>query len=55
MKLLFTREWLRRKIESDPDGMICEAGVPPWYCDQCHVEVYDRRCQHCGKTKREKS
>lgn len=24
-----------------------------WYCDQCHVEVYERRCQHCGKTKRE--
>ena len=24
-----------------------------WYSDQCHVEVYERRCPHCGKTKRE--
>lgn len=24
-----------------------------WYCDQCHVEVYERRCPHCGKTERE--
>lgn len=22
-----------------------------WYCDQCAVEVYDRVCLHCGKTK----
>lgn len=27
--------------------------VKSWYCDQCHVEVYERRCPHCGKTKRE--
>jgi rubrerythrin len=26
-----------------------------WYCDPCAVEVYERRCPHCGKTKREKS
>jgi len=28
---------------------------PPksWYCDQCHVEVYERRCPHCGKLKRD--
>jgi predicted RNA-binding protein with PUA domain len=25
-----------------------------WYCDQCHVAVYERRCPHCGKTKRER-
>jgi rubrerythrin len=25
-----------------------------WYCDQCHVEVYERRCPHCGKTKNER-
>lgn len=25
-----------------------------WWCDQCSVEVYDRRCVHCGKTKRER-
>lgn len=26
-----------------------------WYCSNCAVEVYDRRCKHCGKTEREKS
>lgn len=26
-----------------------------WYCDQCAVEVYDRRCQHCGKLKGDKT
>lgn len=26
-----------------------------WYCDQCAVEVYDRVCLHCGKTKRQRS
>lgn len=26
-----------------------------WYCDQCHVEVYDRRCPHCGKLEKDKS
>ena len=26
-----------------------------WYCDQCCVEVYERRCPHCGKTEREKT
>lgn len=25
-----------------------------WWCEKCSVEVYDRRCPHCGKTKREK-
>lgn len=24
-----------------------------WYCHRCAVEVYQLRCQHCGKTKRE--
>ena len=30
-------------------------GMPlrSWYCDQCAVEVYDRTCPHCGKTKRQ--
>lgn len=27
--------------------------IESWYCDQCHVEVYEQRCPHCGKTKRE--
>lgn len=26
-----------------------------WYCEPCAVEVYDRICQHCGKTKRQRS
>ena len=26
-----------------------------WYCDQCSVEVYQLRCQHCGKSKRERA
>ncbi len=33
-----------------------ENGKPPrsWYCDQCQVEVYQFRCIHCGKSKRER-
>lgn len=31
------------------------SGKPSWYCDQCHVEVYARRCPYCGKTETEKS
>lgn len=27
---------------------------PSWYCDQCQIEVYERRCPHCGKTWKEK-
>jgi rubrerythrin len=26
-----------------------------WRCEKCRVEVHDRRCPHCGKTKREKA
>lgn len=26
-----------------------------WYCEPCAVEVYDRACPHCGKTKRQRS
>lgn len=22
-----------------------------WYCERCAVEVYERRCPHCGKLK----
>lgn len=25
-----------------------------WYCESCAVEVYQLRCVHCGKTKRER-
>lgn len=24
-----------------------------WYCERCAVEVYERRCLHCGKLKHE--
>jgi hypothetical protein len=24
-----------------------------WYCEPCAVEVYGRRCLHCGKLKRD--
>ena len=48
--------------EADADwehGMIeagREAARPAqrsWWCDQCSVEVYQLRCIHCGKSKRE--
>lgn len=39
MKLLFTNDWLRKKIESDPD-LPCEAGAPPRLTD-----ATCRRCQ----------
>lgn len=26
-----------------------------WYCEQCAVEVYERRCPHCGKLEKDKS
>lgn len=25
-----------------------------WFCDPCKVEVYERRCPHCGKLERER-
>lgn len=25
-----------------------------WYCEPCAVEVYQLRCPHCGKSKRER-
>lgn len=38
MKLLFTNEWLRRRIESEPDDMCCEVGPlvdDAFYCPRC--------------------
>lgn len=26
-----------------------------WYCHKCAVEVYERRCPHCGKLEHEES
>lgn len=26
-----------------------------WYCEPCAVEVYERRCPHCGKLEKDKS
>jgi predicted RNA-binding protein with PUA domain len=40
------------------DGLIewgHENATPSWYCEPCAVEVYDRRCPHCGKTERERT
>lgn len=40
-------------VEAKPkDG---DGGGKSWWCDKCSVEVYQTRCPHCGKTKREKS
>lgn len=40
MKLRFTNEWLRKRIENEPDGMSCEAGYDTsvdgaFYCPRC--------------------
>ena len=32
MKLLFTNDWLRKKIEAEPEGVECEAGAS---CSEC--------------------
>jgi hypothetical protein len=34
----------------DPD-----AGASSWFCEPCKVEVYDRRCRHCGKLERDQT
>lgn len=26
-----------------------------WWCESCKVEVYQVRCRHCGKSKRERT
>jgi hypothetical protein len=26
-----------------------------WWCEKCFVEVYNRRCLHCGKLERDKA
>lgn len=48
------------KTPRDPRRNMFKRG-PSWYCEPCAVEVYpnqetgqQRRCPHCGKTKREK-
>lgn len=43
-------EPLEAELSRIADKML---GGASWYCDQCHVEVYQVRCQHCGKTERE--
>lgn len=40
MKLRFTNEWLRKRIEDEPDGMSCEAGHDlavdgAFWCPRC--------------------
>lgn len=48
IKLLFTNDWLRRKIAADPDDASCEAGVahpeapkPRFFID--HGMIHDRK------------
>lgn len=43
---------VRRKITTSPAASLVPAS---WYCDQCHVAVYQVRCVHCGKSENEKS
>lgn len=42
MKFLFSREWLKKKIEADPDDLCEEAGGPPprFFID--HGMIHDR-------------
>lgn len=36
MKILFTNEWLKKRIENDPDDSCVEAGGPmPERCEAC--------------------
>lgn len=37
-----------KEDEPDPDAL-----ASSWFCEPCKVEVYDRRCRHCGKLERE--
>lgn len=47
MKLLFTNDWLRKKIESDPD-MDCEAGAPTLRAETCfRCKFYERDGSTC--------
>jgi hypothetical protein len=46
-------------LPDDDDSMHMQSVGPTkpresWYCEACAVEVYDRRCPHCGKLKSEK-
>lgn len=34
MKMRFTNDWIRRRIESEPDGMDCEVSSA-FYCPRC--------------------
>jgi predicted RNA-binding protein with PUA domain len=48
------------EADADWEAGLIEAGIEDtrralsWYCEQCAVEVYQTRCRHCGKTRREK-
>gem|GEM_PF-6690130 len=50
------------KVTAPPER--CPKCYPPtvttsdtrsWYCHKCAVEVYDRRCPHCGKLEDDES
>ena len=40
--------------QRDENGILVNAGTS-WFCERCKVEVYSHRCQHCGKSKRERT
>lgn len=48
------------KVRDASDDLLIEAWMAQknrpssWYCEPCAVEVYQLRCVHCGKTKRER-
>lgn len=48
-------DWEAGLIEQGRENALRQIGNAHWYCDQCAVEVYDRTCPHCGKTKRQRS
>jgi hypothetical protein len=55
-------EAMGEEADWDWEAGLIEAGIEDakrwhgrsWYCHPCAVEVYDLRCAHCGKTKRER-
>jgi hypothetical protein len=45
-------EWCREHSQGEHLRYLAQRS---WFCDPCKVEVYERRCPHCGKTERERT
>lgn len=43
----------RQAREDDERGVPSEP--PSWWCEPCKVEVYARRCPHCGKLEKDRT